>query len=71
MAIDAKRIPLDEHGNVNFDPMHKYTVKRTGKQIMRMQMLIRIAAVIVSALFLIVLLLYLFSLFSCFIYSKA
>lgn len=64
MAIDAKKLPLDEHGNVNFDPMHKFTVRRTGKQIMRMQMLIRIAAVIVSALFLIVLLLYLFSLIS-------
>ncbi len=56
--------PLDENGNVRFDPMHKYTVKRTGKQVMRMQMLIRVSAVIVLALFLIVLLLWLFSLFS-------
>ncbi len=59
-----KKLALDEHGNVKFDPMHKYTVKRTGKQIMRMQMLIRIAAVVTAALFLFVLLLYLFSLFS-------
>ncbi len=64
MAKNKKNIPLDEHGNVRFDPMHKYTVRRTGKQIMRMQILIRIAAVIAAALFLFVLLLYLFSLFS-------
>lgn len=65
MAREKKKnLPLDEHGNISFDPMHKFTVKRTGKQIMRMQILIRVAAVIVSALFLFVLLLYLFSLFS-------
>ncbi|MGN0172566.1 MAG: hypothetical protein ACI39E_07260 [Acutalibacteraceae bacterium] len=56
--------PTDENGNVVFDPLHKLTVKRTGKQIMRLQMLIRVTAVIVSALFLFVLLMYLFSLFS-------
>jgi len=58
------KVPLDEHGNVNFDPTRKMTVKRTGKQVMRMQILIRVAAIIVLALFLIVLLMYLFSLFS-------
>lgn len=63
MAREYK-VPLDEHGNVSFDPTRKLTVKRTGKQVMRMQMLIRVAAVIVLALFLIVLLMYLFSLFS-------
>ena len=56
--------PLDENGNVQFDPMRKYTVKRTGKQVMRMQMMIRMSAVVVLALFLFVLLLWLFSLFS-------
>lgn len=59
-----RKLPLDENGNVDFTPLHKLTVKRTGKQIMRLQMGIRITAVIVLALFLIVLLLYLFSLFS-------
>ncbi|MBR5135002.1 MAG: hypothetical protein IKV35_05335, partial [Clostridia bacterium] len=59
-----KKLPLDEHGNVSFDPLHKMTVKRTGKQVMRMQILIRVAAAIVLALFLIVLLMWLFSLFS-------
>ncbi len=63
MAKDYKP-PLDENGNVQFDPMRKYTVKRTGKQVMRMQMMIRVSAVIVLALFLFVLLLWLFSLFS-------
>ncbi len=61
---NEKALPLDEQGNVDFTPLHKLTVKRTGKQIMRLQMGIRITAVIVLALFLIVLLLYLFSLFS-------
>ncbi len=65
MAKDRKRkLPLDEHGNVDFNPMHKYTVRRTGKQVMRLQMMIRIAAMIVLALFLIILLMYIFSLFS-------
>jgi len=59
-----KNVPLDDQGNVDFSPMHKYTVRRTGKQVMRMQMAIRVTAVVVLALFLIVLLLYLFSLFS-------
>lgn len=58
------KLPLDENGNVDFSPMHKLTVKRTGKQVMRMQMAIRITAVVVLALFLIVLLMYMFSLFS-------
>ncbi len=61
---DEKKLPLDSHGDVSFDPMHKYTVKRTGKQVMRLQMMLRITAVIVAAVFLFVLLLYLFSLFS-------
>ena len=61
---NERALPLDEQGNVDFTPLHKLTVKRTGKQIMRLQMGIRITAVIVLALFLIVLLLYLFSLFS-------
>lgn len=59
-----KSLPIDQDGNVDFTPLHKLTVKRTGKQVMRLQMGIRITAVIVLALFLIVLLLYLFSLFS-------
>ncbi len=59
-----RKLPLDEHGNIDFSPMHKYTVKRTGKQIMRLQMMIRVAAMIVLALFLIILLMYVFSLFS-------
>ena len=63
MAED-KKYPLDDHGNVKFDPMYKYTVKRTGRQIMRLQMMLRITAVIVAAVFLFVLLMYLFSLFS-------
>lgn len=59
-----RKIPLDANGNVDFTPLHKLTVKRTGKQIMRLQMAIRVTAVIVLALFIIVLLMYLFSLFS-------
>ncbi len=61
---DEKKYPLDDRGNVKFDPMYKYTVKRTGRQIMRLQMMLRITAVIVAAVFLFVLLMYLFSLFS-------
>ncbi len=59
-----RKYPLDEHGNIDFNPMHKFTVKRTGKQVMRLQIMIRVSAMVVLALFIIVLLLYLFSLFS-------
>ncbi len=61
---NEKKLRLDDNGDVDFSPLHKLTVKRTGKQIMRMQMAIRVTAVVVLALFLIVLLMYLFSLFS-------
>lgn len=59
-----KHYPLDENGDIRFDPLHKFTVKRTGKQVMRLQMMIRVTAIIVLALFIFVLLMYLFSLFS-------
>ncbi len=59
-----KHYPLDENGNIRFDPMHRFTVKRTGKQVMRLQMMIRVTAIIVLALFIFVLLMYLFSLIS-------
>ncbi|MBQ9414663.1 MAG: hypothetical protein IJU16_06005 [Clostridia bacterium] len=62
MAIEPNVTP--DGSQVSFDPTRKLTVKRTGRQIMWLQILLRATGIIVLALFLLALLLYLFSLFS-------
>ena len=55
---DKNKLPTDANGAVDFSPMRKFVVKRTGKQIARMQTMIKRTAIIVLILILLVLLLY-------------
>ena len=52
------KLPVDANGAVDFSPQRKFVVKRTGKQIARMQRMIKYTAITVAILILLVLFFY-------------
>ena len=52
------KLPVNDKGEVDFSPQRKFIVKRTGKQIARMQRMIKRTSIIVLILVLLALLLY-------------